>query len=90
MGLPLKILSNRPSLYLRRHIAANPRKVLTLMRDAEHIVTSSFHGAVFAGVFGRPLTLVSDPLDPRFDALKTDPVQGLADAKAFLEKALKG
>lgn len=90
MQLPLKILSNRPSLYFNRHIAANPRKVLTMMRDAEHIVTSSFHGAVFAGVFNRPLTLVSDPLDPRFDALKADPQQGLADAKAFLDKALKG
>ena len=42
------------------------------------------------GVFQRPLTLVSDPLDPRFDALKADPEQGLADAKQFLEKALKG
>lgn len=90
MDLPLKILSNRPSLYLNRHIAADPCKMLTLMRDAEHIVTSSFHGAVFAGIFERPLTLVSDPLDPRFEALKTDPKQGLADARAFLEKALKG
>lgn len=90
MQLPLKILSNRPSLYLRRHIAASPRKVLTMLHGAEHIVTSSFHGAVFAGVFQRPLTLVSDPLDPRFDALKADPEQGLADAKQFLEKALKG
>ena len=90
MGLPLKILSNRPSLHIHRHIAANPRKVLTMMRDAEYIVTSSFHGAVFAGVFQRPLTLVSDPLDPRFDALKADPEKGFADAKAFLEKALKG
>ena len=34
---------------------------------------SLLYGAVFAGVFQRPLTLVSDPLDPRFDALKADP-----------------
>ena len=90
MGLPLKTLSNRASLYPRRHVAASPRKVLTLLRHADHIVTSSFHGAAFARVFNIPYTLVSDPLDPRFAALETDPEKGRAEAVAFLEKALKG
>lgn len=37
---------------------AGPSEFISLVRNASHVVTDSFHAAVFACIFGRPLTIV--------------------------------
>lgn len=79
LGVPLKILSQRASLQRDRIQGAGPDDFLSLVCGAAQVVTSSFHGALFARIFDRPLTLVAADGDPRFQGFDSF---SCADAQA--------
>lgn len=65
---------------------------LALFRDAEEIVTDSFHGAFFAGLFGKKSLIIENEKRgrERFETLKSsDSTEELYQrGRAFLEQAL--
>lgn len=66
---------------------------LALFRDAEEIVTDSFHGAFFAGLFGKKSIIIENEKRgrERFETLKTadSPEELYRQGRAFLEQALR-
>lgn len=65
MNLPIKVLSGKRSL-IEKHIpvyqdcsSSSPREFLDLIRQADLVITSSFHGTAFAINFERPLIAVT-------------------------------
>lgn len=51
--------STRHDFVARNLKLVTPYKWLSLIQNASHVVTNSFHGAVFALLFNRPLTVVA-------------------------------
>ena len=83
LGLEMRVLS--PAVKLRSDWirTAAPDDFVSLFYYASYVVTSSFHGAVFSLLFGRPHTFIYHD-DPRYDTLlKTDISEAAVVASAF-------
>ncbi len=79
----------------RNFSVITPYKWLSLIQNAAHVVTNSFHGAVFALLFNRPLTLVAvqgqmAPLTARMRSLLSwmDAPSLLCNTEGEIEPAL--
>ncbi|MBO4340131.1 MAG: polysaccharide pyruvyl transferase family protein [Bacteroidales bacterium] len=87
--MPLLVVSPGIKLGSSWIQTASPDEFVSLFRHAAHVVTSSFHGAVFTTLFDRPHTFVHH-LDPRFSTLlQTDLQSARAAAASFLEDILQ-
>lgn len=88
MQLELKVVTSFVKFRPHWIQAASPEEVLSLIKSAEYVVTSSFHGAVLTLRFGRPHSFVYHD-DPRFNTLLSTELPGApARAKAFLDRVL--
>lgn len=88
MGIGLKVIAPYVKLGSGWIQTASPVDFLSLIHSAEYVVTSSFHGALFALLFDRPHSFVFHE-DPRFETLLNTGWPSAADkAKAFLFSAL--
>lgn len=65
-GLPVYAVKPSPSrLYSTKTIyGAGPEEFLWLIDHAEYVVTSSFHGAAFASIFNKKVSVVINPKAP--------------------------
>ena len=81
LHLEMKVLSPGIKLCSNWIQTAAPDEFVSLFYHASYVVTSSFHGAVFTLLFGRPHTFVYHD-DPRYDTLLKSDLSKAAD-KAF-------
>ncbi|MDD3139581.1 MAG: polysaccharide pyruvyl transferase family protein [Lachnospiraceae bacterium] len=73
LGYPLYNLTPPPRAMfsgVSRKLDVGPREFLSLIRNAEFVVTNSFHGTAFSTTFERPyISIVSGDVDPRMESL---------------------
>lgn len=73
LGLPLIHLVPPPRAMfsgIKRKLDAGPREFLSLIKNAEFVVTNSFHGTAFSTIYGKPyVSVVTGRPDPRMESL---------------------
>lgn len=73
LGYPLYHLTPPPrALFsgIERKLDAGPREFLSLIKNAEFVVTNSFHGTAFSTIYEKPfVSVVSGRADPRMASL---------------------
>lgn len=73
LGYPLYHITPPPrALFsgINRKLDAGPREFLSLIKNAEFVVTNSFHGTAFSTTFEKPyISIVSGKADPRMASL---------------------
>jgi len=80
LGLPLIILNNLSMKLWNqkgKRLYPSPEEYLSLIQDADYIITNSFHGTIFSLIFKKPF--LTTPLNGK-DAVKNNRINGLLES----------
>lgn len=85
----ISITSNpRAADLLNRFSSASPLEFLALIKQAAHVVTTSFHGVAFSIIFRRPFTCIINPSRGNIRISNLLNIVGLTDRMIYGEQAI--